>query len=55
VLVKGWGASREALAVLRLLREAVESRRCETAAFRQASLAVRRAWGTAAGARGDGS
>jgi tetratricopeptide (TPR) repeat protein len=54
VLVKGWGASREALAVLRLLREAVESRRCETAAFRQASLAVRRAWGKAAGARGDG-
>jgi tetratricopeptide (TPR) repeat protein len=55
VLVKGWGASREALAVLRLLREAVESRRCEAAAFRQASLAVRRAWGMAAGARGDGS
>jgi tetratricopeptide (TPR) repeat protein len=54
VLVKGWGASREALAVLRLLREAVESRRCETAAFRQASLAVRRAWGKTAAARGDG-
>jgi tetratricopeptide (TPR) repeat protein len=53
VLVKGWGASREALAVLRLLREAVAARQWDTAAFRQASLAVRRAWGKAAGARGD--
>jgi len=55
VLVKGWGASREALTVLRLLREAVASRRCEATAFRQASLAVRRAWGKAAGTRGDGA
>ncbi|HEV3459838.1 MAG TPA: hypothetical protein VHG32_25105 [Thermoanaerobaculia bacterium] len=54
-LVKSWGgASREALAVLRLLREAVAARRCERPAFRQASAVVRRAWGKA-GARGDGS
>jgi tetratricopeptide (TPR) repeat protein len=48
-LVEGWGASREALAVLRLLRQAVAARRCERPAFRQASLAVRRAWGKAGG------
>jgi tetratricopeptide (TPR) repeat protein len=49
-LVKSWGAGKEAVAVLRLLREAVAAERCERAAFRQASLAVRRAWGRA-GAR----
>lgn len=48
-LVESWRASREAVEVLRLLHEAVRSRRCERAAFRQASLAVRRAWGKAGG------
>jgi tetratricopeptide (TPR) repeat protein len=49
-LVKGWGAGEEALAVLRLLREAMAAERCERAAFRRASLTVRREWGRA-GAR----
>jgi tetratricopeptide (TPR) repeat protein len=55
VLVKGWGASRQAQAVLRQLREAAAARRCARTAFRQASLVVRRAWGKAAGSRGDAS
>jgi tetratricopeptide (TPR) repeat protein len=45
VLLKRWGASREALGVLRLLGAEVKAGRCERARFRQASLAVRRAWG----------
>jgi tetratricopeptide (TPR) repeat protein len=47
VLLKGWGAGQEALAVLRLLRETVASGQCERATFRRASLVVRRAWGRA--------
>ena len=46
-LVEGWGVGHETLAALRLLREAVLSRQCERAAFRQASLAVRRSWAKA--------
>src|SRR6202158_1407768 len=53
-LVKSWGANPEALAVLRLLRAAVAGRKCQWAAFRRASLAVRRAWGGAAGRGGGG-
>jgi hypothetical protein len=54
ILVKRWGASGQAQAVLRRLREAAAARTCERAAFRQASLVVRRAWGTA-GSGGDAS
>jgi len=44
MLVESWGVGRETLAALRLLREAVLSRQCERAAFRRASVAVRRCW-----------
>ena len=50
MLVRRWGISRETLVVLRLLREAVVSRQCERAAFRQASLVVRRSWAKASAA-----
>jgi tetratricopeptide (TPR) repeat protein len=46
-LVESWGVGHETRAVLRLLRETVLSRQCERAAFRQASLAVRRSWAKA--------
>jgi tetratricopeptide (TPR) repeat protein len=52
-LVAGWGVGLETLAALRKLREAVVSRQCERAAFRRASLAVRRSWAKA-GAGGPG-
>ena len=44
LLVRRWGMSRETLGALRLLRDAVVARHCERAAFRQASLRVRRSW-----------
>ena len=47
VLVKQWGVTRETLAVLRMLHEAVAARQCQGRAFRQASLAVRRSWSKA--------
>jgi hypothetical protein len=46
-LVESWGVSRETRMVLRMLHEAVVSRQSKRAAFRQASLAVRRWWETA--------
>jgi tetratricopeptide (TPR) repeat protein len=46
LLVESWGIDPETRQVLRLLREAVEAGHCERAAFRQASLAVRRSWAT---------
>ncbi len=46
-LVESWGVGRETLAALRTLHEAVAARRCERAAFRRASLLVRRSWAQA--------
>lgn len=46
-LLRSWGVSPETPAVLRMLRDAVLSGRCERSSFRQASLVVRRSWGEA--------
>ncbi|MBV8199069.1 MAG: hypothetical protein JOZ15_00450 [Acidobacteria bacterium] len=47
LLLRSWGISRDTLAALRLLRAAVVGGRCGRAAFRQASLVVRRSWAQA--------
>ncbi len=54
-LVRSWGIRRETLGVLRLLREAVGARHCARAAFRQASLSVRRSWARSEAPAGAGA